>query len=70
MRQTVAFMATPFDAELDTLFLADFRGPVPERSQFVRLCYKNCPFVSSGLDVERSLLIYAGAACRLEAERI
>ena len=49
MRQTVAFMAAPFDAELDTLFLADFRGPVPKRSQFVRLCYKNWPFVSSGL---------------------
>jgi hypothetical protein len=29
--------------------LADFRGPAPERSQFVRLCYKNWPFVSSGL---------------------
>jgi Transposase DDE domain group 1 len=28
--------------------LADFHGPAPERSQFVRLCYKNWPFVSSG----------------------
>src|SRR5215472_14755677 len=36
------------DAELNTLPLADFRGPAPARSQFVRLCYKNCPFVSSG----------------------
>jgi hypothetical protein len=36
------------DAELDTLSLADFRGPAPARSRFVRLCYKNCPFVSSG----------------------
>ena len=34
------------DAEL--LSLADFHGPAPERSQFVRLCYKNGPFVSSG----------------------
>src|SRR5437868_14729544 len=29
------------DAELDTVSLQDFRGPAPERSQFVRLCYKN-----------------------------
>ena len=28
--------------------MADFHGPAPERSQFVRLCYKNWPFVSSG----------------------
>src|SRR2546421_2413275 len=35
------------DAELDTLSLADFRGPTPARSQFVRLCYKNWPLVSS-----------------------
>ena len=34
------------DAEL--LSSADFHGPAPERSQFVRLCYKNWPFVSSG----------------------
>src|SRR2546423_12431510 len=39
------------DAELDTLSLQDFRGPAPERSQFVRLCYKDGPFVSSGLAV-------------------
>ena len=47
MRQTVAHGAA-VDAELNTLFLADFRGAAPARSQFVRLCYKNCPFVSSG----------------------
>jgi hypothetical protein len=30
------------------LFLADFRRPALPHSQFVRLCYKNWPFVSSG----------------------
>jgi hypothetical protein len=35
-------------AKPDTLS-CDFPGPTPERSQFVRLCQKNWPFVSSAV---------------------
>jgi hypothetical protein len=48
MRQTVAFMA-PLSTRSWTRYpWRIFRGPAPERSQFVRLCYKSWPFVSSG----------------------
>jgi hypothetical protein len=32
-------------AEPDPLSLADFRSPSPQRSRFVRVCYKNWLFV-------------------------
>jgi type IV secretory pathway TraG/TraD family ATPase VirD4 len=47
MRQTAAWLRGR-RAEPDPLSSADF-GPAAQRSRFVRLCYKNWPFVSSGL---------------------
>ena len=71
MRQTVAHGAA-VDAELNTLSLADFRGPAPARSQFVRLCYKNCPFVSSGHfgeDAMPSIKFWSRSLSRVELDQ-
>jgi hypothetical protein len=68
MRQTAAWLRGR-RAELDPLSSADF-GPAAQRSRFVRLCYKNWPFVSSGqqggFPVERAAL----GACELSALHI
>src|SRR6478672_1579775 len=51
MRQTAAWLRGR-RAEPDPLSSADF-GPAAQRSRFVRLCYKNWPFVSSGHGIRR-----------------
>jgi len=48
MRQTVAFMAPPLTRSWTRYPGRISAAPAPARSRFVRLCYKNWPFVSSG----------------------
>jgi hypothetical protein len=62
MRQTAAWLrGRGRRAEPDPLSSADF-GPAAQRSRFVRLCYKNWPFVSSG----RPAVCIADAAARAD----
>src|SRR6516225_20791 len=48
MRQTVAFMAPPLTRSWTRYPGRISAAPAPARSRFVRLCYKNWPFVSFG----------------------